>query len=475
MALLTTMLTAIGSSGGGGGGGSSGVIVSPVVAASTTALTVTYANGSAGIGATLTNAGAQTAISLDGVSPTAGQRVLIKDQASALQNGVYLVTTVGSGATNWVLTRTSDFDEPNEMTAGLQVDVVNGTVNATTVWILTASVAAVGTNSVTFVAASDAGYTASRALVTNSAGRAVVATTTATEIGYVNGVTSAIQTQIDGKISQNGAQIFAADSVGTDSYAITLSPALGAYVTGMVINFTAGTANTGAATLAVNGLAAITIKKLHDQDLATGDIEAGQIVTVVYDGTNFQMQSQLAQAGATSQVVLLQSNTSTNSAISEFNALFSASYDYYIFEFFAVIPATDGAILRLQLGTGGTPTYVTANYKWVLNTFGPSYGPVLESSASDSSATIGDGNGGIGVGNAKAGVFGTMTVIGANAASNVVQGQVNNTLFAPSTTDFTSTQGGWTQPAATFTAIKFFFSAGNITSGVIRMYGVKNS
>ncbi len=50
----------------------------------------------------------------------------------------------------------------------------------------------------------DVGYTASRALVTNASGRVVVATTTAAEIGFVNGVTSSIQTQLDTKTA-NGA------------------------------------------------------------------------------------------------------------------------------------------------------------------------------------------------------------------------------------------------------------------------------
>lgn len=93
---------------------------------------------------------------------------------------------------------------------------------------------------------------------------------------------------------------YAADSVGTDAYAVTLSPALAALTTGFMLNFKAGTANTGAATLAVNGLTAKAIKKLNDQDLATGDIESGQIVTVVYDGTYWQMQSQPAQLIANS-------------------------------------------------------------------------------------------------------------------------------------------------------------------------------
>lgn len=84
---------------------------------------------------------------------------------------------------------------------------------------------------------------------------------------------------------------YAADSVGTDAYAITVTPAPTAYVTGQVFRFKAGTANTGASTLNVNSLGAISIKKNYNSDTATGDIKANQIVEVVYDGTNFQMQS----------------------------------------------------------------------------------------------------------------------------------------------------------------------------------------
>lgn len=89
---------------------------------------------------------------------------------------------------------------------------------------------------------------------------------------------------------------YAVDSVGTDAYAITPSPAETAYVTGKEYTFKAGTANTGAATLNVNSLGAKTIKKDVSTDLATGDILANQIVTVKYDGTNFQMTSLVAGA-----------------------------------------------------------------------------------------------------------------------------------------------------------------------------------
>lgn len=82
----------------------------PVLVATTGNLTATYNNGSSGVGATLTNSGAQAAISIDGVSLSVNDRVLVWQQSSQVQNGVYVVTTVGSGSTNWVLTRSSDAD-----------------------------------------------------------------------------------------------------------------------------------------------------------------------------------------------------------------------------------------------------------------------------------------------------------------------------------------------------------------------------
>jgi len=110
----------------------------------------------------------------------------------------------------------------------------------------------------------------------------------------------------DDVVLQDGSPIYGASSGGTDTYAITLSPAPTGYVDGMTFNIKADVANTGAATLNVNGLGAIAINKLNDQALATGDIEANQIFTVVYNSTGpkFQMQSQLAQASDNPYVVL---------------------------------------------------------------------------------------------------------------------------------------------------------------------------
>ncbi len=99
---------------------------------------------------------------------------------------------------------------------------------------------------------------------------------------------------IGGSVSQAGSETYAADAGASDTYVITLSPAPAAYTAGMVIRFKANTANTGAATLNANSLGAITIKKNYDSDLADNDIKANQIVSVAYDGTNFQLQSPIS-------------------------------------------------------------------------------------------------------------------------------------------------------------------------------------
>jgi ribosomal protein S8E len=69
-----------------------------------------------------------------------------------------------------------------------------------------------------------------------------------------------------------------------------------AYNAGFTVKFLADVANTGPASLNVNSLGAKTIKKKNDADLETGDIEANQIVEVVYNSTDdvFEMTSQVA-------------------------------------------------------------------------------------------------------------------------------------------------------------------------------------
>jgi hypothetical protein len=119
-------------------------------AASTANFTSSYSNGAAGVGATLTNTGPNAAFSTDGYSASLNNRILVKNQTSSFQNGIYSVTTIGNGVTPWVLTRTTDYDQPTEILPGTLIPVINGTLNAGTFWVETATVTTIGTDPIVF-------------------------------------------------------------------------------------------------------------------------------------------------------------------------------------------------------------------------------------------------------------------------------------------------------------------------------------
>lgn len=99
------------------------------VRASTTAAlpAVTYANGSGGVGATLTADANGALPAQDGVTLVVGNRLLVKDQAAGLQNGIYVVTQLGDGSNPFILTRATDADQATEIDAGACVAIEEGT------------------------------------------------------------------------------------------------------------------------------------------------------------------------------------------------------------------------------------------------------------------------------------------------------------------------------------------------------------
>jgi hypothetical protein len=128
------------------------------VVATTANLAATYSNGTAGVGATLTNSGSQAALSIDGVTLASAERVLVKDQTATVQNGIYQVTTVGNGSTNWVLTRTTDADTASELSSGVFFFVEKDSSNADNGYVMTQDTAInFGTTAIIFSQFSGAG------------------------------------------------------------------------------------------------------------------------------------------------------------------------------------------------------------------------------------------------------------------------------------------------------------------------------
>ncbi len=98
--------------------------------------TVTYANGTAGVGATLTNNdGGFPALSVDGATPVTGNRILVKDQALGQHNGIYVLTQDdATNSQNFILTRAIDNDEADEVDATI-VAIEEGGTESGTAWI----------------------------------------------------------------------------------------------------------------------------------------------------------------------------------------------------------------------------------------------------------------------------------------------------------------------------------------------------
>ena len=105
--------------------------------ATTANLTATYNNGTAGVGATLTNSGTQGTLTLDPTAANLNDRILVKDQTTASQNGIYVVSNVGGASTNWVLTRATPEDQPAELTGGSFIFVEEGTANGDNGYVFT--------------------------------------------------------------------------------------------------------------------------------------------------------------------------------------------------------------------------------------------------------------------------------------------------------------------------------------------------
>jgi hypothetical protein len=124
----------------------------PVAAATAAALPAnTYANGSGGVGATLT-ATADGALIVDGYTVNLNDRVLVDDEATGANNGVYTETTVGTGSVAYVLTRATDFNQASNIITGGSFLVTNGTLhNGFTYTLTTSGTIVVGTTALTFI------------------------------------------------------------------------------------------------------------------------------------------------------------------------------------------------------------------------------------------------------------------------------------------------------------------------------------
>ena len=110
----------------------------------------------------------------------------------------------------------------------------------------------------------------------------------------LEGMLARFYADTNGSISSSGS---------SSAYVLAASRTISTIAAGDAFVFKANHASTGAATIAIDGLATKSIKKFNDQAIAANDIESGSICHIVYDGTNFQLISSLATGAGIASVV----------------------------------------------------------------------------------------------------------------------------------------------------------------------------
>lgn len=309
--------------------------------ASITGGTVTYNNGTAGVGATLTLSVALTV--LDGYTLLNGDRVLVKNEVTQANNGIYRWATGGT-----VLTRATDFDTAAEMASGDFTFVSNGTLYANTGWVQTDPVTVVGTSPVIWIQFSGSGtYTAgtgltltgtqfsitNTAVTANSYGSATqVGTFTVNAQGQLTLAGNTTITPAVGSITGLGTGVATAlgVAVGTAGAFVVNGGALGTPSSGTVTNLT------GTASININGTVGATTATTG---AFTTISASGVITSTVATGTapfTVASTTQVANLNAAT------AGTATNATNTGITAVTSGATNYLTF-----VTATSGNLPQL--------------------------------------------------------------------------------------------------------------------------------
>ena len=222
-----------------------------------TGLSIT-SRANSGVGAKLTNAGAQAALVLGGVTMALTNRVIVFGQTNAFENGVYTVTNIGSPSTNWELTRATDQDK-----------------------YIPASTTGMSAGSYFYI---QSGTRAGEAYVLSTTGAIVIGTT---NLSYTL-FSASLQYTGTSPVSVVGQTISLANLTGTGDFVVlanspTLNtPNIGA-ATGTSLNVSTGNVNAG--NLILTGLASIT------GNVGAGNInvQSGNVNANVYLGNSISV------------------------------------------------------------------------------------------------------------------------------------------------------------------------------------------
>lgn len=262
---------------------------------------------------------------------------------------------------------------------------------------------------------------------------------------------------------QDSTLTYLTSVAGTNTITATAPLSLAAYAAGQRFHFVAAGANTGAVTLNVNSIGAKAVTKHGTTALLAGDIQSGQVVTVTYDGTRFQVDH-LQPASTGAACALLETETASASATLDFT-LDLTNYSKHVIHFDNLKPVTDGAELWGRLSADGV-TYATTAYRWARHNLTDAASEGLAGSTNDAKFLMANA-----VGNQDGEqVSGVVEITSVGGMGVRVSWRLNGENAAGA---YYMINGMGAYVAAASTYFRLMFSTGNISSGTARMYGFK--
>ena len=288
-----------------------------VAFATAAALTAcTYANGTLGVGATLTG-NANGRLTVDGSAQTTGKSILVKDQATATQNGIYTITEQGSVSTPFILTRRTDSNNsvPGQVSTGDSVYVVSGTNNGGQGFTLTTT--GTGTNDAIVFGTDSLAFAQFTGTATFSAGAGLTST------GNVLDVATASSSRI----------VINADSI--DLATVSQTNTSGANTTTFVSSFTVDSYGR------ISGKETSSVSFAGYATLANPDLTG---VPTAPTAANATSTSQLATTAFVQYAATIAVSDAGNNAV--LKSLIDAKGDL-------VVGSADNTVARLAAGTDG--------------------------------------------------------------------------------------------------------------------------
>jgi hypothetical protein len=297
--------------------------------ATTANLSADYNNGTNGVGATLTASANEAWPTIDGhTSFSQYDRILVKDQTDAKQNGIYIISDLGSGSSKWILTRATDADNnpSGEMKNGDFVLVLNGTTNASYGFVNNSSTnpIVIGTDNITYspfnaakaVAAGNGLQEATPGVISidTSITQTRVSGVSDTEIGYLDGVTSGIQSQLDAK-----------SPINNPTFTGTVTLPTGTVTSGMILDGTIVNGDISATAAIASTKISGTAVTQADIGTVTNTMLAGSIANNKLANSSVTINGETVSLGGTVTI----SAAPTPQAVSS-NITMQANYNYFV-------------------------------------------------------------------------------------------------------------------------------------------------